>query len=282
MLQPPRKLIRIWSLMLATVLAIPAVGAVGVAPSAAATRPLVIVVMENHERADIVHSSSAPYLNGLRSRGIDFTNYFGVAHPSLPNYLALASGTTAGKSGTDSIRAGEISGMTTIWNQLQSHGIGWRVYQEGMPWTCYGGTSSGGYVLRHNPSIPFSGVFHSSTMCQHVQRYSPGVPLAPVTFITPNLCHDMHDCSIGTGDSWLKANIQPMIQAGATVVITFDEGDSSTGGGGNVYTVVAGAGVTHRVSSYRYNHYSLLAAIEYRFGLSRLRNAAYASRMPLS
>jgi acid phosphatase len=245
-------------------------------------RPLVIVMMENHERSDIVGSSSAAYLNGLRSRGIDFTNYVGVTHPSLPNYLALASGSTAGKSGTDSIKAGEISGMTTIWNQLQGHGIGWRVYEEGMPWTCYGGTSSGDYVLRHNPSIPFSTVFKSSTMCQHVQRYQPGVPLAPVTFITPNLCHDMHDCSISTGDSWLKANIQPMIQAGATVVITFDEGDSSTGGGGNIYTVVAGSAVTHRVNSYRYNHYSLLAAIEHRFGLPLLRNAAYVTQLPLS
>jgi hypothetical protein len=282
MLQSSRNLIRIWSLLLATALAIPTIGAVGVAPSAAAMRPLVIVVMENHERSDLVGSSSAPYLNGLRSRGIDFTNYVGVTHPSLPNYLALASGSTAGKSGSDSIQAGEISGMTTIWNQLQNNGIGWRVYEEGMPRTCYDGTSSGEYVLRHNPAIPFSAVFRSSTACGRVQRYASGVPLAPVTFVTPNLCHDMHDCSVATGDSWLKANIQPMIQAGATVVITFDEGDSSTGGGGNIYTVVVGSGVTHRVNSYRYNHYSLLAAIEHRFGLRLLRNAAYAPRLPLS
>jgi hypothetical protein len=282
MLRSPRKLIRLWSLLLAAALAIPTIGSVGVPPSGAAIRPLVIVVLENHERSDIVGSSSAPYLNGLRSRGIDFTNYVGVTHPSLPNYLAIASGSTAGKSGSDSIRAGEISSMTTIWNQLQSHGIGWRVYQEGMPWTCYGGTASGGYVLRHNPSIPFAAIFQNSTACQHVKPYAPGVPLAPVTFITPNLCHDMHDCSIATGDAWLKANIQPMIQAGATVVITFDEGDSTTGGGGNIYTVVAGSNVTHRTNSYRYNHYSLLAAIEHRFGLSRLRNAASAPRLPLS
>jgi phosphatidylinositol-3-phosphatase len=281
-LQSSQRFLRTWSLLLVTAIAIPSIGAIGVAPSAAGMRPLVIVVMENHERSDIVGSSSAPYLNGLRSRGIDFTNYVGVTHPSLPNYLALASGSTAGKSGSDSIRAGEISGMATIWNQLQNNGIGWRVYEESMPSTCYGGTSSGGYVLRHNPSIPFSAVFQSSTACGHVQRYAPGVPLAPVTFITPNLCHDMHDCSIATGDSWLKANLQPIIQAGATVVITFDEGDSSTGGGGNIYTVVAGSGVTHRVNAYRYDHYSLLAAIEHRFGLPLLRNAASAPRLPLS
>ena len=95
MLRSPRKLIRLWSLLLAAALAIPTIGSVGVPPSGAAIRPLVIVVLENHERSDIVGSSSAPYLNGLRSRGIDFTNYVGVTHPSLPNYLAIASGSTA-------------------------------------------------------------------------------------------------------------------------------------------------------------------------------------------
>ncbi len=282
MLRSPRKLIHVWSCLLALGLAVPAIGSIAATPSAAATKHLVIIVMENHERSDIARSSSAPYLNALRTRGIDFTNYVAVTHPSLPNYLALASGSTAGKSGTDSIRAGQISGMTTVWNQLQSHGIGWRVYEEGMPSTCYGGSSSGGYVLRHNPSIPFSSVFGNSIACGHVRPYSPGVPLAAVTFIAPNMCHDMHDCSIATGDAWLKANVPPIIQSGATVVVTFDEGDTNTGGGGNVYTVVAGAGVTHRVVSYRYNHYSLLAAVEHRYGLPLLKNAAQAPRLPLS
>ncbi len=282
MFRSPPKLVRIWASLLAVGLAIPTVGSIGASPSAAATKRLVIIVMENHERADIVGSSAAPYLNGLRTRGIDFTNYVAVAHPSLPNYLALASGSTAGKSGTDTISAGQISGMTTVWNQLQSHGIGWRVYEEGMPSTCYGGSSSRGYVLRHNPSIPFSSVYGNTLACQQVRPYSSGVPLAAVTFIAPNMCHDMHNCSIGTGDAWLKANVPPMIQAGATVVITFDEGDTNTGGGGNVYTVVAGAGVTHRLVSYRYNHYSLLAAIEHRYGLPLLKNAANVARLPLS
>ncbi|HEX3298503.1 MAG TPA: hypothetical protein VHW68_00150 [Actinomycetota bacterium] len=123
MFRSPPKLVRIWSFLLALGLAVPTVGSIGTAPSAAATKPLVIIMMENHERSDIVTSSSAPYLNGLRTRGIDVTNYVAVTHPSLPNYLALASGSTAGKSGTDSISAGQISGTTTVWNQLESHGI---------------------------------------------------------------------------------------------------------------------------------------------------------------
>ncbi|HJX07478.1 MAG TPA: alkaline phosphatase family protein [Actinomycetota bacterium] len=283
MSRTPRKLVRtLLSSLIAMAVATPIVGWLNAAPSGAAPRRLVIIVMENHERSDIVHSSSAPYMNSLRARGIDFTNYVGVAHPSLPNYLALASGSTNGKSGSDSIHAGEISGVTTVWNQLENRGIGWRVYEEGMPWTCYGGATSGRYALRHNPAVPFSSVYQQNAACQHVQRYAIGAPLATVTFITPDLCHDMHNCSIASGDDWLRNNVPRMIQSGATVVITFDEGDSSTGGGGNIYTVVAGTGIAHRVVGARYNHYSLLAAIEHRYGLPLLKNAAWAARLPLS
>ena len=70
--------------------------------------------MENHEYSDVVGSRSAPYQNSLLHRWRNYTNYFAVAHPSLPNYLAIASGTTAGKV-SDSISAGEISGIATVW-----------------------------------------------------------------------------------------------------------------------------------------------------------------------
>ena len=81
-------------------------------------------------------------------------------------------------------------------------------------------------------------MFGNAIACQQVRPYSPEVSLAAVTFIAPSMCHDLHDCSIATGDAWLKADVPPMIQWGATVVITFDEGGTDTGGGGNVYTVV--------------------------------------------
>jgi hypothetical protein len=92
----------------------------------------------------------------------------------------------------------------------------------------------------------------------------------------------MHDCSIATGDNWLQARVPAMLAAGDTVVITFDEGSSGTNGGGNVYTVVVGSGVTARVDDATYNHYSLLRAIEDRYGLSPLNSAASATPLPLS
>lgn len=249
--------------------------------------PLVVIYMENKERSSVI--TAGGYRNTLRAEGIDFTHYYGVTHPSLPNYLALANGSTDGKQGSDSITAGELSQSPTLWNQLQAAGVSWGVFEEDMPSVCSGATSSGRYVLKHNPATPFAVVYHDAPTCSHVQPFSAfDVNAMPaVSFVAPNLCNDEHDCSLSAGNTWLQNHVEPMLQHGATVVVTYDEGSSSAGvngtsGGGNIYTVVVGQGVSARVDAGQYNHYSLLAAIESRYGLARLNAAATATPLPLS
>ena len=77
--------------------------AVVFASAGTATKPLVrrfsrvvVVVMENKDFADVIGSPDAPYINALARRYALATGYYGVAHPSLPNYLALLSGSTSG------------------------------------------------------------------------------------------------------------------------------------------------------------------------------------------
>ena len=253
-----------------------------------ANNPVVVIYMENKERSTVVGSSSATYQNALRAQGLDFTHYYGVTHPSLPNYLALGNGATDGKQGTDSITAGELTQSPTLWNQLQGAGVSWGVYEEDMPSTCSSATTSGLYALKHNPATPFASVFTNAATCSHVLPYTQfDVHAMPkVSFIAPNLCNDEHDCAISTGDAWLKANVAPMLANGATVVLTYDEGSSSAGvngtsGGGNIYMVVVGPGVTPSVDAGQYNHYSLLAGIEKRLGLTRLGGAASATPLPI-
>lgn len=253
------------------------------APKAAAAgkAPLVIIWMENHERSAITGSSSAPYMNQLRNTYRDFTHYYAVAHPSLPNYLTIGNGSTNGKSGSDSITAGEIPG-SSLWGDLKAKGIDWKVYMESMPSNCYSGGSSGDYVLRHNFATPYAQVFDQPAYCAaHVQPYTSSVPLAPLTFIVPNLCNDMHDCSISTGNGWLANHVPGMLAAGAKVIVSFDEGSTSDHGGGNIYMVVAKNGMTHSVRNGTFTHYSLLAAIEDRFGLQRRGNAIGIARLPI-
>jgi acid phosphatase len=245
--------------------------------------------MENKERSSVVGSTSAPYQNGLRAQGIDFTHVYGVTHPSLPNYLALGNGATDGKQGTDTISAGELSQSPTLWNQLQSAGVSWGVYEEDMPSACSSATTSGLYALKHNPATPFGSVFHNASICSHVQPFSAFdvTHMPKVSFIAPNLCNDEHDCGLSTGDGWLQAHVSAMLANGATVILTYDEGSTSAGingtsGGGNVYTVVVGPHVTARVDTGQYNQYSMLAAIEARYGLTKLNGAATVTPLPLS
>ena len=52
--------------------------------------------MENHSYSQIIGNTSAPYMNAFARRGELFTNMNAISHPSLPNYLALTSGSTLG------------------------------------------------------------------------------------------------------------------------------------------------------------------------------------------
>ena len=249
--------------------------------------------MENHTARQIT-KAAAPFMTSLKRHGRYFANYHGVTDPSLPNYLAFASGSTKGKSGTDSIHAGEIPGRT-IWRQLGAAGVSWGVYQESMPSTCYTGSQSsnhrtGPYVLRHNPATSFAEIVHSRA-CKRVKPLTKMTRKLPrVSFVTPAICNDMHgvgDSSFGAacrsgssavirrGDQWLRRWVPRWRKAGATVVITFDEGSSA------LYTIVVGRGVRRSVDHHRYSHYSLLASLERRFHLPRLGSARHAAPMPI-
>jgi hypothetical protein len=89
----------------------------------------------------------------------------------------------------------------------------------------------------------------------------------------------MHSCGVAAGDRWLHDHVPPLLRHGAVVVITFDEGSSNVGGGGRVPTIEVGRGVpSGRKNRRAFDHYSLLAGLERRFGLARLGRARRAHR----
>jgi len=50
-------------------------------------------MMENHATNEIIgNTADAPYINQLASQYGVAMSYYGVTHPSLPNYLAAISG----------------------------------------------------------------------------------------------------------------------------------------------------------------------------------------------
>jgi hypothetical protein len=249
--------------------------------------PIVVIVMENHEFSAIVGSGDAPYLNGtLIPSGRLFTGYTAVTHPSLPNYLAMTSGSVQDKTGTDSISAGEID-APNLFGQLSGASLSWAAFQETMPSTCYTGSTAGSppgdYALKHDPAMAYLDVA-TTPLCRNVVPLSRLEPrnLPSFGFVTPNQCHDMHSCPIGDGDDWLRRHVPPLLRSGATVIVTFDEGETTIGGGGRVVTIEVGAGIpAGTVEDAPLNHYSLLAALEDHFGLPRLGMAETARALPL-
>ena len=88
------------------------------------------IVMENEELSAVVGSSQAPYVTGLAHRYALATGYYGIAHPSLPNYLAMTGGSTFGihSDCTDcSVDA------PNLVDQLEAAKVSWKAYMEGLP-----------------------------------------------------------------------------------------------------------------------------------------------------
>jgi phospholipase C len=245
-----------------------------------------VIVMENHDYAQVAGHS--PYLNGLAGRCGLATDFHGVAHPSLPNYVALTSGGTQGIS-TDCTSCS--IGAPSIFSQVGD--TGWKSYEEGMPSAGFTGPSSGAYVKRHNPpayytsagaafrtqSVPL-GTVDSGPLSTDLHNGA----LPRFAFLNPDLCNDEHDCPVATGDAWLAKWVpeilgSPAYQAGDTALfVTYDENDNRADN--HVYTVVAAPSVRPgSTSNGRFDHYALLATIEDLLGLGRLEASASAASM---
>ena len=252
-----------------------------------------LIVMENEESTGIMGNNAAAYINTLATGHGLATQYFAVSHPSLPNYLALTAGSTFGIA---SDCTGCYVNATNIADQVESSGRSWKGYLESMPSSCYVGDAYP-YMQKHNPFIYYNDVRTNPARCaEHVVPFTQlstdlvNGTVPNLAWITPNMCNDMHDCSIATGDAWL-ANVVPGIlassafQNGGVLFITWDEGESSAGccgnaAGGQVATlVIAPNGVAGLRSTIAETHYSLLRTIEDAWGLSALGQAASAVAM---
>jgi len=237
--------------------------------------------MENHEYDSIIGSPDAPYINSLARASALATNYDAVSHPSLPNYLALIGGDTFGirSDCTDC-----YVDAPNLVDALDAAHRSWKAYLEGMPRPCFTGGSSGRYAKKHDPFMYFDDIRTTPARCDNVVPYGSLdlKQLPDFSWITPDLCNDMHDCSVATGDAFLQRTVPGLIQAlgpGGVLFITFDEGSGSAGGGGRVVTIAAGSGARPGRYSQRFDHYSLLRTIEERLGAPLTANAATATSM---
>src|SRR5205085_5722156 len=225
--------------------------------SKARSSHVVVIVMENKEYGDVIGSSSAPYVNRLARRYGLATNSYGVSHPSLPNYLALTGGDTFGIS--SDCTSCHVGGKNLV-DELEAARISWKAYMESMPTPCYRGGSAGDYAKKHDPFAYYDDVVTSKRRCSKIVPYQQLAKdmrrgrLPKFVWISPNLCHDMHDCEVKTGDGFLASLIPRLLRVlgkHGVLFLTWDEGSSDRGccshaAGGHIATIVAGPDVRRR------------------------------------
>jgi acid phosphatase len=242
-------------------------------PAVTGGRPdhVVIVMMENKRYDAVVGHPRTPYITSLARRWANFTRFYAETHPSQPNYLVLFSGSAQGV--TDNNCPYNLGNRPNLGRQLIDAGQTFVGYAEDLPSTGFRGCSSGRYVRRHAPWVNFSNIPSASS--QPFTAFPRDYRTLPtLSFVVPNLCHDMHDCPKATADAWLQRNFAPYIAWATThnslFILTFDE-DNKTDGN-HIATIMAGAHVTPGQYGARLNHYSLLGTLERLYGLKPLGN----------
>ncbi len=247
-------------------------------------RHVLVVVFENKERSAIVGNPAAPTFASLARTYASLTAYNAVTHPSLPNYLALVSGSTQGIT-SDCTTC--VVDAPNLADELEHAGLTWKTYAEGLPSPGFTGASAGPYAKKHDPFLYFKDIADSPARRARVVPFtqlSPDVTagrLPDFALVVPNLCNDMHDCPVSTGDGWLRQNIVPLLNrpelANSVVFVVFDEGSSATGGGGRVAALALGPLVRPGARSRQQTgHYGLLRTIEDAWALPRLGESAHA------
>jgi phospholipase C len=227
------------------------------------------------ENRDYAQALAGRYTAKLAADYSIASDYHGVSHPSLPNYLALTSGSTWGitDDGYHRLPAGGLGA------QLTASGVDWRAYMEGMTGSCL--NSPYPYALKHDPFAYYGNACPPQVVpfTQFAADMKSDVPR--FVWITPGMCHDGHDCSTAVADQWLSQTVPKILATSAwrqdgVLLITWDEGEDSAN---HVLTLVIQPDPAAHTSKRAYNHYSLLATIEDRLGVPRLGLAVHASAM---
>jgi acid phosphatase len=279
---------------------------VGVTVIGSASAHVAIIVMENRAYSAVIgNTSAAPYMNSLANTYALATNYYANSlGSSLPDYFMLTVGDTVT---TTASYTGTITEDNVV-RELNKAGRTWKAYAEDLPSAgdismSNAGTDSAGlpaYVYIHNPFIFLCDVNgKSQSSCPVPYDPAQAMNVVPYTqlaadiasgnlpdyiFIIPNNCHNTHDCSLNTGDSWLAANVPPLLNSSAfqgsgIVIVTFDESETdTTNGGGHIPTIIAGPTVkTGYRSTTFYQHQSTLRLMMKALGVFSYPNAAAAA-----
>ncbi len=230
-----------------------------------------LIVLENTSYSAALRQ---PYIASLANTYAVATNYGEVSNPSLPNYLAMTSGSTWG------IRDDNFHQLpaTGLGNQLSDAGISWKAYMEGFTGDCF--SSPYPYALKHNPFAYYGGVCPANVVAMTDLASDLNGNTPRLSWITPGMCNDGHDCGVARSDRWLSQTVPQITSStaweqGGVLFITWDESGAANG---RVALLVVTPKL-HGQLTMPLNHYSLLATIADRLRVPRLGLAKQATSL---
>lgn len=238
-------------------------------------RHVLIVVLENKSDSQVIGTRTAPYLTSLAHKGALFTNSHGIRHPSQPNYLALFSGSTQGL--TDDSCPHTYTGPN-LASELSAAGLSFAGFAEGLPALDPTACAMGRYARKHVPWANFPDL--PAAVNRSFADFPPDFAALPtVSFVIPDMCDDMHNCPVKTGDAWVRANLDGYVRWATAheslLIVTFDENDGSPDN--KIATIFAGAHVKPGTYPEKIDHYTVLRTVEDAYGLSHAGTSAARS-----
>jgi hypothetical protein len=246
------------------------------APASAGRLPrpdhVLIVVLENKEQGEVM--AHAPFLASLAESGASLTAMHAETHPSQPNYLALFSGDTQGV--TDDSCPHSFPGPS-LGGALLDAGLTFAAYSEDLPGAGFPGCGHDGYARKHAPWADFADA--PARLHQPLTAMPTDFTELPtVSFLIPDLCHDMHNCSITQGDVWLRDHLGGYAawarEHNSLLLVTFDESETHGDLDNHIATVVVGQAVEPGSDPEHADHYRVLRTLEDMYGLPALGHSA--------
>jgi hypothetical protein len=164
-----------------------------------------VIMLENHSKSSVIDDPNAPFLTGLAHQYSMADMYFGVTHPSMPNYIATVAGDNFGLQDDNDQNVVNFDRRNLV-DQLEAQGISWDAYMDTLPANKldrFGpalpdGTVAQLYAKKHNPFVLFGDVKNDPARMGHVRDYSQLASdlnrgdAPQFVWITPNQCNDMH------------------------------------------------------------------------------------------
>ncbi len=239
---------------------------------------IIMIMFENQNYQQVIGNKELPTFNQLAAQNVLLTHYYAVAHPSLPNYIALMGGNTFGIT---SNCTNCFINQPSLPDLIEASGRTWKTYQEDLPSHCFVG-NSGEYVQKHDPFVYFDPIREDPGRCNHdvvslkeLDQDLAANQLPNFAFIMPNLCDSAHDCPVTVADQWLSQVIQKLRASQALgqtylIYIAFEESrsdDSSCCGlpkkaGGRVLAILISPQAKNGfLDDTPLDHYSLLKTI---------------------